>query len=221
METRSDQVSILIVDDVPDNLRLLSQILMQQQYRVRAVANGEQALTAAEMDPPDLILLDIMMPGLDGYTVCERLKANVLTQDIPVIFISALNEPLDKVKAFTAGGVDYLTKPFQVEEILARVSVHLTLRKLQAQLEEANAQLAVQNEELQQRNTELQEALTAIKTLSGLVPICAWCGRKIQDEAGNWIKVEKYVEAHSAAKFTHGICPDCLTKWNHKTGEQE
>ena len=213
MVIQSTQASILIVDDTRDNLRLLAQILTQKGYKAHAVSNGEQALVAAMAAPPDLILLDIMMPGMDGYIVCERLKAKPETAKIPVIFISALNEPLDKVKAFAVGGVDYLTKPFQMEEILARVGVHLTLRKLQMQLEEANAQLAVQNRELQQRNTELQEALTTIKTLSGLVPICAWCGRKIQDEAGNWIKVEKYVEAHSAATFTHGICPDCLTKW--------
>ncbi len=208
-----NQANILIVDDTPDNLRLLSQILTQKGYKAHAVANGEQALVAAAAAPPDLILLDIMMPGMDGYTVCERLKANRETANIPVIFISALNEPLDKVKAFTAGGVDYLTKPFQVEEILARVNVHLTLRKLQRQLEEANAQLALQNEELQQRNAKLQEALATIETLSGLVPICAWCGRKIQDETGTWITVENYVEAHSGATFTHGICPDCLEKW--------
>lgn len=208
-----NQTNILVVDDTLDNLYLLTQILTQKGYRAHTASNGEEALVAAAAAPPDLILLDIMMPGMDGYSVCERLKARPETAHIPVIFISALNQPLDKVKAFTAGGVDYLTKPLQVEEVLARVSVHLTLRKLQRQLEEANTQLAAQNEALQQRNVELQEALTAIKTLSGLVPICAWCGRKIQDTAGHWIKVEDYVEAHSEATFTHGICPDCLTKW--------
>lgn len=207
------QSSILIVDDTQDNVHLLTQILTLRGYKVHTASEGKQALEAAATISPDLILLDIMMPGMDGYTVCERLKAKPETAHIPMIFISALNEPLDKVKAFALGGVDYLTKPFQMEEILARVDVHLTLRKLQMQLEEANARLAAQNHELQQRNAELQEALMAIKTLSGLVPICAWCGRKIQDEAGNWIKVENYIEARSAAKFTHGICPDCLSKW--------
>ena len=210
---QKNEVNIMIVDDTPDNLRLLSQMLKQNEYKVHAVSSGEQALIAAEIAPPDLVLLDIMMPGMDGYTLCERLKAKPKTAKVPVIFISALNEPLDKVKAFTAGGVDYLTKPFQLEEVLARVGVHLTLRHLHMQLEEANAQLATQNQELQRRNTELQEALTAIKTLSGLVPICAWCGRKIQDAQGQWIKVENYIEAHSEATFTHGICPDCLAKW--------
>jgi DNA-binding response OmpR family regulator len=210
---QKNEVNIMIVDDTPDNLRLLSQMLKQNEYKVHAVSSGEQALIAAEIAPPDLVLLDIMMPGMDGYTLCERLKAKPKTAKVPVIFISALNEPLDKVKAFTAGGVDYLTKPFQLEEVLARVGVHLTLRHLHMQLEEANAQLAAQNQELQRRNIELQEALTAIKTLSGLVPICAWCGRKIQDAQGQWIKVENYIEAHSEATFTHGICPDCLAKW--------
>ena len=208
-----EQASILIVDDTRDNVRLLMQILKQRGYTVNAVSNGEQGLAVALAAPPDLILLDIMMPGIDGYTVCERLKARPEPAKIPVIFISALNEPLDKVKAFAAGGVDYLTKPFQMEEILARVGLHLTLRHLQIQLEEATAQLTAQNQELQQRNAELQEALNAIETLSGLVPICAWCGRKIQDAQGNWIKVENYIEAHSAATFTHGICPDCAAKW--------
>ncbi len=213
MAIQTTQASILIIDDTRDNLRLLTQILTQRGYKVLATSDGEQALEAAATIAPDLILLDIMMPGMDGYTVCERLKARPETAHIPVIFISALNEPLDKVKAFTAGGVDYLTKPFQVEEILARVNVHLTLSHLQRQLEDANAKLAAQNQELQQRNAELQEALTTIKTLSGIVPICAWCGQKIQDEAGHWIKVENYIEAHSEATFTHGICPDCLAKW--------
>lgn len=213
MAIQTTQASILIIDDTRDNLRLLTQILTQRGYKVLATSDGEQALEAAATIAPNLILLDIMMPGMDGYTVCERLKARPETAHIPVIFISALNEPLDKVKAFTAGGVDYLTKPFQVEEILARVNVHLTLSHLQRQLEDANAKLAAQNQELQQRNAELQEALTTIKTLSGIVPICAWCGQKIQDEAGHWIKVENYIEAHSEATFTHGICPDCLAKW--------
>ena len=173
---QKNEINIMVVDDTPANLRLLSQMLKQHGYKVHAVSSGEQALIAAEMAPPDLILLDIMMPGLDGYTVCERLKAKPQTANVPIIFISALNEPLDKVKAFSVGGVDYLTKPFQLEEILARVSVHLTFRHLQLQLEKANTQLAAQNQELQQRNAELQEALAAIKTLSGLVPICAWCG---------------------------------------------
>jgi sigma-B regulation protein RsbU (phosphoserine phosphatase) len=129
---------ILIVDDMPVNLRLLSHMLGEQGYKVRSVINGQMALTATRAAPPDLILLDINMPGMNGYEVCERLKEDESTQDIPVIFISALDEIQDKVKAFTVGGLDYITKPFQFEEVLARVETHLSLRRLQKQLQEAN-----------------------------------------------------------------------------------
>jgi serine phosphatase RsbU (regulator of sigma subunit) len=132
---------ILIVDDTPDNLRLLSQILTEQGYRVRAVTSGSRALASVEVSLPDLILLDIRMPEMDGYEVCERLKTDAKAKDIPIIFISALNEIQDKVKAFTVGGVDYVTKPFQFEEVLARVETHLALRKLQKQLQIANEKM--------------------------------------------------------------------------------
>ena len=125
-ETTED---ILIVDDTPDNLRLLSQRLIERGYRVRAVTSGSRALASVEASLPDLILLDIRMPGIDGYEVCKRIKADVKSHDIPIIFISALDEIQGKVKAFTVGGVDYVTKPFQFEEVLARVETHLALRK--------------------------------------------------------------------------------------------
>jgi len=131
----SPKGNILIVDDTPANLRLLSNMLTEQGYKVRSVINGQMALTAAQASPPDLILLDIRMPEMDGYEVCERLKADEVTHDIPIIFISALDATQDKVKAFTVGGVDYIAKPFQLEEVLARVETHLTLRKLQRSLQ--------------------------------------------------------------------------------------
>jgi signal transduction histidine kinase len=127
--------NILIVDDTPANLRLLSNMLAEQGYKVRSVINGQMALTAAQASPPNLILLDIRMPEMNGYEVCERLKADEDTRDIPIIFISALDATQDKVKAFTVGGVDYITKPFQLEEVLARVETHLALRNLQKSLQ--------------------------------------------------------------------------------------
>ncbi len=148
--------NILIVDDKPANLRLLSQMLLEQGYAVRAVINGARALASARTDPPDLILLDIKMPEMDGYEVCRHLKAGERTRDIPIIFISALDETQDKVKAFAAGGVDYVTKPLQVEEVLARVNTHLNLCKLQNQLQKANDKLALRLDELEHYNTELQ-----------------------------------------------------------------
>lgn len=130
--------SILIVDDTPANLRLLSQMLSEQGYGVRAVTSGARALASVQAAPPDLILLDIKMPGMNGYNVCTHLKADPNTRHIPIIFISALDEIQDKVQAFAVGGVDYITKPFQFEEVLARVETHLALRRLQEQLRDAN-----------------------------------------------------------------------------------
>jgi len=131
-------VSILIVDDVAANLQVLTGMLDDRGYLTRPVTSGKMALLAAQNDPPDLILLDITMPEMDGYEVCARLKANEKLKDIPVIFISALHETLDKVKGFSVGGLDYVTKPFQFEEVRARVETHLKLRRLQLKLEEQN-----------------------------------------------------------------------------------
>jgi adenylate cyclase len=130
--------NILVVDDVPANLTLLTGMLKEKGYRVRPVPSGKLALKAVEHEPPDLILLDITMPEMDGYEVCERLKQDERFRDIPIIFISALSETLDKVRAFGCGGVDYVTKPFQFPEVEARVETHLKLRRYQAQLAQAN-----------------------------------------------------------------------------------
>jgi putative two-component system response regulator len=133
--------TIMVVDDTPANLKLLGQMLQSQGRRVLAFPHGQMALNAAAKTPPDLILLDINMPDLNGFEVCRRLKADPLLAGIPVIFISALTDTMDKVKAFAAGGVDYVTKPFQFEEVNARVVTHLRLRLLQAELETHNRQL--------------------------------------------------------------------------------
>jgi sigma-B regulation protein RsbU (phosphoserine phosphatase) len=130
-----------LVDDSPANLRLLSQILGERGYGVRAATSGPRALASIELTPPDLILLDIRMPEMDGYEVCQQLKANPRTADIPILFISALDEIQDKMRAFSAGGVDYITKPFQLEEVIARVETHLALRRLQRNLEHANQRM--------------------------------------------------------------------------------
>ena len=130
--------NILIVDDIPANLKVLGDILKEEGYKVRPVPNGALALQVAEKERPDLILLDIMMPDMDGYEVCRRLKENKLLHDIPVIFISALSETNDVVKALKYGGVDYITKPFRAEEISARVKTHIKLRRQSIELQELN-----------------------------------------------------------------------------------
>lgn len=133
--------NILIVDDTPANLRLLSNVLMQKGYKVRSVVDGQMALTASQTAPPDLILLDVTMPEMDGYEVCQRLRLDERTRRIPIIFISALDSTEDKLKAFQMGGVDYITKPFQIEEVLARVQTHLALHSMRQQLEQASLTL--------------------------------------------------------------------------------
>ncbi|MBI4784266.1 MAG: response regulator [Oscillatoriophycideae cyanobacterium NC_groundwater_1537_Pr4_S-0.65um_50_18] len=133
--------NILIVDDAPNNLVLLSRLLTQKGYTVRAVKSGKLALEAIAILPPELILMDICMPEMDGYAVCKELKESDQARDIPIIFISALDEVLDKIRAFAVGGVDYITKPFQLAEVMARVETHLTLRRLRQELQLQNARL--------------------------------------------------------------------------------
>lgn len=129
------KADILVVDDTPANLQVLSIMLKEAGYKVRSAPDGKLALRAVERAPPDLVLLDINMPELDGYETCRRLRADERFADIPVIFLSALTEAEDKVKAFAAGGLDYVTKPFHAQEIMARVETHLRLSRLQRQLE--------------------------------------------------------------------------------------
>ncbi|MGD1922149.1 MAG: ATP-binding protein [Pleurocapsa sp.] len=135
------KADILAIDDTPENLALLSQMLTEKGYKVRSVTKGSTAIRGAKAAPPDLILLDVKMPEMNGYEVCRQLKMDDLTKDIPIIFISALGDVFDKVKAFQVGGIDYITKPFQVEEVLARLDSHLTIRNLQIKLEAQNTQL--------------------------------------------------------------------------------
>jgi len=141
MSELKNKANIMVVDDTPANLHLLEDMLGQQGYDVRPLPRGALALRAAANDPPDLILLDITMPDMNGYEVCQKLKLDEKLKEIPVIFISARSETLDKVKAFGVGGIDYVSKPFQFEEVLARVETHLKLRRYQIELELRNKRL--------------------------------------------------------------------------------
>lgn len=132
----NDPENILVVDDMPDNLRLLAAILSKKGYKVRKALNGQTAISTVRTVPPDIILLDINMPNINGYEVCRTLKSDDKTKDIPIIFISALDDVLDKVKAFNVGGVDYITKPFQGEEVIARVENQLTICRQKKQLQQ-------------------------------------------------------------------------------------
>ena len=171
--------SILIVDDTPANLQLLARMLADRGYQVRPVLDGQLALASVEAEPPDLILLDIRMPEMNGYQVCERLQANPSTSQIPVIFLSAMDALEDKVKAFRAGGVDYVTKPFQIEEVTARVETHLTLSRLHEQLQQANARMTA----------ELQ---LAREVQRGFCPMTCRCPIGWQVAVRNWSPQERH-----------------------------
>ncbi|ELR96968.1 EAL domain-containing protein [Gloeocapsa sp. PCC 73106] len=160
--TNNHRGDILIVDDLPDNLRLLKDALSERGYKVRSATTGAIALRASQAPSTELILLDIKLPDYDGYEVCRQLKANRQTADIPVIFLSALNETFDKVRGLAVGGVDYISKPFQVEEVLARVETHLTIRRLQKSLQDRNFRLTQEIEERQR----LEDTLFAEKELA-------------------------------------------------------
>ena len=169
----AEKATILVIDDNTTNLNILLDYLNELSYRVLIAPSGEQALQRLQYARPDVILLDIMMPGIDGFETCRRLKADDATKDIPVIFMTALTETVDKVRGFSVGGVDYITKPFQHEEVLARVKTHLTIRKLQQELRQQNEtleryaeMLAQKNDELKAKNAELDEKNSQLNLLN-------------------------------------------------------
>ncbi|GAB1538282.1 diguanylate cyclase [Scytonema sp. NUACC21] len=181
--------NILIVDDQLDNLRVLSTILAKEGFHVRKALNGQMALTAVKTLPPDIILLDINMPEMDGYEVCERLKANPETSSIPVIFISILDDVLDKVKGIKVGGADYITKPFQFEEVVARVQNQLIIQRLQIELRETNQKLLEQNalllSEIEKRvkvETALQAANNKLRELVWVDGLTQVANRRYLDD---------------------------------------
>ena len=157
-QTPKYKADILIVDDKPENLRLLATMLKHRGYEIRTAINGKLCLRAANAIVPDLILLDINMPDLNGYEVCQQLRKETTTQNVPIIFLSALSEPLNKVKAFQSGGNDYISKPFQLEEVSIRIANQLKISSLQKQLEAQKQQLELQNSRLE---AEIQSRIAA------------------------------------------------------------
>lgn len=183
---------ILVVDDEPVNRLILNNHLSRQDYEVRMVEGGPQAMELVDKEGFDLVLLDIMMPKMSGYEVCRRLRERWSAQEMPIIFLTAMNEVSDLVDGFSAGGNDYLSKPIAKGELLARV--HAQLETLEAH-----------------RNLGrlVDQRLAQLKVLSGLLPICSQC-KKIRDDEGYWSQLETYIDAHSEAQFSHGICPECV-----------
>lgn len=183
----TDKGRILAVDDTPASLRLLSDLLKAEGYDVRSAINGELALHAAATNPPDLVLLDIRMPGMDGFEVCQRLKAAAETRDVPVIFVSALSETDEKVRGFEVGAVDFVTKPYQRDELLARVRTHIELIRLRSHLEEV----------VRERTAELKESEHKLKVtlLDSVAALAAMVERRDPYTAGHQRRVAELAVA--------------------------
>jgi len=189
------QQTILIVDDSAPSVQLLHSALAG--YRVLFALNGEDALRLASSARPDLILVDVVMPGMDGLELCRRLKADDLLREIPVVFITSLARTSDEERGLELGAVDYITKP--VVPALVRLRVH-------AQLE-----LKRQRDLLARRTAELEEALQRLRQLEGIISICMYC-KKIKNDENSWQQLESYFSQHSGASFSHGICPECFAR---------
>lgn len=217
---------LLIVDDMPENIRILGSSLEYEGYVISFATSGEQAIEIALKNKIDLVLLDIMMPGMDGYQVCRALKREACTRDIPVIFITAKTGKEDIVRGFEAGAVDYITKPFNAAELSARVRTHVELVKARQVIENQAEELAWTNKRLVEKNKRLQQAIDEIETLKGLLPVCSGC-KKIRmagtspDEPNCWVSLEAYLHRHTAAEVTHSICPECMAKLYPDLCEQE
>lgn len=214
--------TILIVDDNPTNLGVLFNALSQRGFKVLVAEDGERALHQLERVHPQLILLDVLMPGMDGFETCRRIKALDAGKEIPVIFMTALAEVVDKLKGFEAGGVDYITKPLQHEEVLARVSVHLTIRQLRRQLEVQNVLLAQQNQLLEEKNRQLEELNASKDKFFSIIahdlrsPFTGFLGltQFIVENVEEWSK-EKIKELtqklHEAAENLYALLGNLLT----------
>lgn len=194
---RQDLPSILVVDDTPENLQLLTEMLKERGHRVRPVPDGKLALQAARNNPPEIILLDINMPEMNGYEICAEMKADPQLAKIPVIFISANIDTIDKVKAFAVGGVDYVTKPFQFDEVEARVETHLKIRRLQVELDRHNWQL---QEMVKAQVKEISDSQTA--TILALAKLSEY---RDEDTGNHIVRVQKYCRALAIRLAEKGI----------------
>ncbi|PIE58491.1 MAG: response regulator [Desulfobulbus propionicus] len=186
---------IQIIEDNPVNQKLISSMLVKVGYTTQLAKNGTEGLKQIAAKRPDMILLDVILPGMDGFETCRRIKKDTLLQDIPIIFMTSLGHLKDKVRGFQVGGVDYIIKPFQNEEVLARIATQLAIQQL--------------NRDLLDKNKKLEQALTEIRTLQGIIPICSCC-KKIRDDTGYWQQVEQYLGTQTGARFSHSYCPKCL-----------
>jgi len=210
-DEQANQGVIVIVDDTPHNLGVLFDFLTDSGFKVLVAQDGQSALQKVEYAKPDLILLDVMMPGIDGFETCRRLKANPATQDIPVLFLSALSDAVDKVKGLNLGAVDFITKPVQQEEVKARVTTHLALRNLQKQLEAQNLQLQAEIQERQRAEASLRQAEEKYRSIF----------ERATEGIFQATPEGRYITANPAlAKILGYTCPEDLMEQVRNIGQQ-
>ena len=230
---------IVVVEDSLSQAHQLKLILQHQKHDVRQAANGEEALSLIADDKPEVIVSDVLMPKMNGYELCRRVKDDSELRDISIILLTTLSDMGDVLNGLECGADSFVSKPYSEEEILHHIDHILTNRILRGQkhidgatevffekkrylfsarrIQTINFLFSIfthsidKNKELVRKNEELRRALQTIKTLRGLIPICAWC-KKIRDDDGFWQSVEEYMTEHSDASFTHGLCTECMER---------
>ncbi|MDR3578954.1 MAG: response regulator [Oryzomonas sp.] len=198
------RAKILIVDDEPVNIRLLEGAL-KRDYEICSSQNGFEAIRDIKNQRPDLVLLDIMMPDMNGFDVCRVIRSDDAFSVIPVIFITAMDTLEGEVEGLEAGGIDYLSKPVNLDLLKLRVHNHLELKRRSDLIRE-------QRDLLDSQKKELESALARIKRLEGVIPICMHC-KSIRSDDESWHRLEEYISEHTDAFFSHGICPKCVAEF--------
>ena len=230
---------IMVVEDSATQALLVQSLLEENGYRAIVARDGRDAISLLKERIPDLLISDIMMPEMDGYTLCREIKSCEQWRHIPVILLTQLSEAEDIVKGLESGADNFVTKPFNPELLISQVE-YLLVNTLMRKGSRAEIGINVffagkrhnitsgrkqildllfstyenslaQKRELEKKNRELKEALETVKTLQGIIPICANC-KKIRDDKGAWSQMESYISKHSEAQFSHGICPECAKK---------
>ena len=231
--------NILIVEDSPTQALQLQSLLEESGYKVSVVTNGADGLSRLKEHPPDLVISDIVMPEMDGYELCRKIKADNDLKSIPVLLLTQLTEPEDIIKGLDVGADNFVTKPYNPKLLLSQIEYILINRTMRTSpriemgievffaggrhfinsdriqildlLFSTYENSLQQKRELERLNKELKEAVDTINTLHGIIPICSNC-KKIRDDKGSWSQIEAYIMKHSEAQFSHGICPECARK---------